>query len=115
MPTPVEPVVEEARLPPNPLEAAADKPRPERPKRTSMKDISQSLDRLLANAPDELPPEEQAFSTPPKKKEEKPKEEEKKPEGPSQAEQIKQAQEEFYNDPLIQEALNQFEATIVTS
>ena len=78
-----------------------------------MKDISNSLDRLMANAPDELP-EDQRQPEPPKPK---PKEEEVKPkelEGPSQAEQMKKAQEEFYKDPLIQEALKEFEGTIIT-
>jgi len=97
-------------LPVNPLEASQNQERPQRPKRTTS-DISQSLDRLMADAPDELPPEEQPKPVAKASiNDEAPKENK-----PSSAEQQKQAQEDFYQDPLIQEALKEFEGTIVTS
>lgn len=104
------PIAEEKPLPPNPLESPANQERPVRPKRTTMKDISNSLDALMANAPEELP-EDQKPTPPPKPAAETPAEE--KPKGPSQAEQMKKAQEDFYNDPLIIEAMQIFKGSLV--
>ena len=91
----------------NPLAAPVQTERPERPKRTT-NDISKSLDRLLAEAPDELPPEDLPKPAAPKAQSKAPAEAKE-----SSAEQIKKAQEEFYQDPLIVEALAQFEGTII--
>ncbi len=91
----------------NPLAAPVQTERPERPKRTT-NDISKSLDRLLAEAPDELPPEDLPKPATPKAQGKAPAEAKE-----SSAEQIKKAQEEFYQDPLIVEALAQFEGTII--
>jgi len=102
--------VKEDPLPVNPLETPQNENRPQRPRRTT-NEISQSLDRLMADAPDELPEEAK-----PPVKQHLPAEE-KVPAEPKESnlEQMKKAQEEFYQDPLIQEALKEFEGNIVES
>lgn len=104
-----EEVTPEESAPVNPLEAPQNQERPARPKRTT-NDISQSLDRLMQDAPDELPPED----LPAPKPKARPAQDNPEAKKESSAEQIKQAQEEFYKDPLIQEALAEFEGTIVS-
>lgn len=88
--------------------------------RKSVKDISDSLDRLMADAPETLPESEMRPEAPKPQApvEQKPKldpEEKKKAQeeviAKREAEQAR-LNEEFYSDPLIQEALTMFEATL---
>lgn len=96
-------------LPENPLQATTDAPRPTRPKRSSAggSDINARLDSLMANAVDELPPEEPPAAKP------KPEVKEPTPPKATSEEEQKKAQEDFHNDPLIQEALKKFEGTLI--
>lgn len=111
-PAPVEPVPEKEPLPPNPLEASSTPERVVRPKRASQEpaknDIDDRLNRLMESAP-EKSPEPEPIPEPKKKPAEN-----KKSESPSHAENMKKAQEDFHNDPLIKDALEMFEGTLVS-
>ncbi len=115
-PAPVEPVPEKVGLPPNPLEASSTPERVLRPKRTSQEaaknDIDDRLNRLMESAPEKSPEPEPIPE--PKKETSSAPAGDKKPESPSHAENVKKAQEDFHNDPLIKDALEMFEGTLVS-